>query len=89
MECIGRVQSFSLNADASNLSRVVGGKAMWVAKRDIASGEELSLSYIDMESAASGGLWSVAARRRALMESKLFLCGCPSCVSYSEGDVKR
>lgn len=76
-------------ADAQNLHSVTGGKASWVAKRDIAAGEELNKSYIDLESGGSGGFWSVAMRRKTLKESKLFLCGCLSCVSYSDGDTRR
>jgi hypothetical protein len=49
-------------------------QAEFVATRDVAAGEELTLSYLLV-----GRLQSTAARRAALVETKGFFCACGRC----------
>ena len=51
-------------------------EAEFVATRDVAAGEELTLSYLLV-----GRLQSTAARRAALVETKGFLCACGRCAA--------
>jgi len=58
--------------------------ATHIALRPIAIGEELTISYLNLDCAGRHGLYSGQARRALLLRTKRFLCACDRCSSEPE-----
>ena len=65
-------------------------KWMWImytAAGFLPTGETVTMSYLDVWCAGKHGLWGTRQRRRALLDSKSFVCGCHRC-EEEEGEER-